>query len=285
MLVVSQFFLSVVANDEEIQHLHTLCDLLVRKFGGFAKLLAIVDFQPVDEPLLIAGCDNLLIYKLHQSAHSGHLGNSPYAKPIAEAIQWAKTGRAQGARLIQSLSTEKFNPNNMAWIVPSVFEPFETVPRGGMKPFAASAVGERNGLQPQSLLSDNSRPHILPVVLNGSTTLTPSGQPSNVPLGASAGSHTLSSRSLLTPREVPSLAANLSMGAALSSGGLLTPRGAPSWAASCNVPMRASPRSLALSSSPRGVPSLSTYDPTYDDMPPLLPLPLDTDMPHLIPIP
>jgi hypothetical protein len=162
-------FVRAIGNDEEIQHLGTLCDVLMKKFGRFAKLLAIVDFQPTDEPLVISGCDNLLVYKLNRSVHSGHLGEAPYVKPITEAIKWAKTGRAEGARVTQSLSTEKFDANNLAWIVPSVFEPFETVPRGGMKPLAPCANRAMNGLPGWGVPS---------LAAGGSITL---------PIGASAG--------------------------------------------------------------------------------------------------
>jgi hypothetical protein len=143
-------FVRAVANDEEVQHLRTLCDVLIRKFGRFAKLLAIVDFQAEDEPLVIQGYDNLLVYKLNASAHNGDLGEAPYVKPIAEAIQWAKTGKAEGARSIQSLSTERFDPGQMGWICAT--EPFETVPKGGMKRLPPAAGGAMNL---QSYLSNN----------------------------------------------------------------------------------------------------------------------------------
>jgi hypothetical protein len=155
-------FVRAVGTDEEIQHLGTLLDVLTRKFGRFAKLLAIVDFQAVDEPLLVQGYDNLLVYKLGASMHSGHLGEAPYVKPITEAITWAKTGRCQGARSIQSLSSESFSPQKMAWIVPSIYEPFETVPRGGMKPLAPSTGGAMNGLQSHLLPTNNPSPQIAP---------------------------------------------------------------------------------------------------------------------------
>jgi hypothetical protein len=135
-------FARAVANDEEVQHLRTLCDVLVRKFGRFAKLLAIVDFQAEDEPLVIQGCDNLLVYKLNQSVHSGDTVDGPYVKPITEAILWAKTGKAEGARSIQSLSSEWFNPGQMGWICAA--EPFETVPKGGMKRLPPAAGGAMN---------------------------------------------------------------------------------------------------------------------------------------------
>jgi hypothetical protein len=148
-------FVRAVANDDEVQHLRTLSDLLIKKFGRFAKLLAIVDFQPEDEPLVIPGCDNLLIYKLNAKVHSGHLGEGPYVQPIAEAIKWAKTGRAEGARSIQSLSTENFNPGKMAWLCQ--VEPFEAEPKGGMKRLPPAADGAMNGLQQQPFSSNPSQ--------------------------------------------------------------------------------------------------------------------------------
>jgi hypothetical protein len=153
-------FVRAVASNEECQHLGTLLDVLMRKFGRFAKLLAIVDFQIKEEPLVVQGLDNLLIYNMEHHIHSGHLGDAPYVKPIAEGITWAKTGRIEGARSIQSLTSESFFHSRIAWAVPYIFDPFEEVPSGGMKPLAPSAGGAQNGLQSLPFQSNNLAPQL-----------------------------------------------------------------------------------------------------------------------------
>lgn len=130
-------FVRSVATTEEIQHTEKLYGELLQRFGRCAKLLLIVDFQPADEHILVNGLDNLLIAKLHHSAHGGDNGGAPYAKAIGVAIEWAKSGKLLGdvpSKNVTSISMVNETPTDWGLKGLGGLPAFERQPCCGMVP-------------------------------------------------------------------------------------------------------------------------------------------------------
>lgn len=155
----SVLFVRTVATSDELEHIDTLYDELMQRFGRGSKLLVIVDFQPEDEMVVVTGRENLLIAKLHHRAHAADNGGAPYIKPISAAIEWAKTGSAPGATVSPSVRAVQVNPTTWGYMGLGGLDAFEKVPKGGMVPLSSSACGV-NGIasSPTAPVSSASEP-------------------------------------------------------------------------------------------------------------------------------
>jgi hypothetical protein len=126
-------FVRAVCADDEMQHIDKLYQV-IQQFGRNAKLLVLVDFQPEDQAVIIEDSKNMLLYKVSGAAHQVDNGGAPYVTPISAGIAWAQSGHVPDARSAPSLSAIHFEPCKVGFLVPSEFDAFESVPKGGMSP-------------------------------------------------------------------------------------------------------------------------------------------------------
>jgi hypothetical protein len=107
-------FVRSVAQTSEISRSAELLSLLQQKFGPYAMLLVIVDFQgpTAAGPCLIPGMNNLLIWFF--DTESAPSRAAPYGKCIATALSWA-IGEPINARRLPNLSAAQSMVKPTTW--------------------------------------------------------------------------------------------------------------------------------------------------------------------------
>mmetsp|Transcript_82362 Transcript_82362/g.181153 ORF Transcript_82362/g.181153 Transcript_82362/m.181153 type:complete len:834 (+) Transcript_82362:64-2565(+) len=84
-------FVRAVATAAELARADELLSALFRKFGQNIGLLLIVDYQETDlGPFVVDGLDDLLVYRLSGSCHSGEQAAAPYRNAVDSGLDWIK---------------------------------------------------------------------------------------------------------------------------------------------------------------------------------------------------